>query len=454
MEALPAEWQQFHLDPVGLEFLRDWLRMSALRETGWKLVTYPPEHALKMPSPVTLSLNVTEQCNIACTYCYFSGGYGGNRGHNASVLSRRVTERALQRFFKESDQTAPTCLYFFGGEPLLALPQIRHALELAENVGITAVKAVASNGMLLNEAAVTLFEKHEVYLAISIDGPNHDEARVRRNGSGTLRCVEERLEWLLTSHPEFLRRRVSTSCVVDAGTDLVSLYYYFQSSAALREVVHWDFDIILAGLGDGGLFGFPDQSLELLVDWYMDFVTLPDASAPDEVFWRYFFASGFNVIHRTFWSAATRGAARKQPDTVRGPLGTIDPPGSSMITVRPNGELVAGNERQKASYVVGSVDAGTDPVRVHELARRFERMVDCMQCRLCWAAPMCTLTLSDFDIDDCSTPMLDSDLTHYHQRCVLERRLIKAFADRLSDLSSDARRNCNSFLGNELEAMP
>lgn len=124
-----------------------------------------------------------------------------------------------------------------------------------------------------------------------------------------------------------------------------------------------------------------------------------------------------------------------------------------MITVRPNGDLIAGNERQKAAYVIGSAEHGIDPQRVRRLAAGFERMIDALQCRHCWAASQCTLTLSDFDVDDGAELDGSRSLTQYHQRCVLERRLIAAFTDRLATLSPTERVCFDGFLRNELEAM-
>lgn len=449
-----AHWQQSDLTEAESDILRDWQTKSGISGGGWLLETYPNGCALVRPSPVTLSLNVTEQCNIACTYCYFSGGYGGNRRHNNSYLADRATDLAIQRFFSDSGGAAPSCLYIFGGEPLMALAQIRHAFEQADHLGINVLKSMATNGMLLDEAAVQLFAKHEVCIAISLDGPDHDRARIHRNGSGSRRIVEERLDWLLATFPDFLRTSVSISCVVTADTDLVALFNYFRNSAPLREALHWDFDIVLSGLGENEIFDVAEQSLELLVDWYLDFVTQCDDDASEEVCWRYFFASGFNMIHRTFWAVATRDARRQQAGSVRGVLGTVSPPGGSMITVRPNGDLVVGNERQKISYVVGSVETGLDPARVQRLAERFERAIDRIGCQLCWAAPMCTLTLSDFDVDDFDDTAPTRDMTLYYQRCVLERRLIGAFSERLLKLSPADRQRCYSFVRNELAAMP
>lgn len=449
-----AHWQCLEVTQQESDQLDGWLTRAGIVDSGWLLDTYPDESASELSSPVTLSLNVTEQCNIACTYCYFSGGYGGNRQHNNSYLPPRATELAIQRFFNNEERANPSCLYLFGGEPLLALPQVRHALELVDGLGLHALKAMASNGMLLDDEAVELLDKYNVYIAISLDGPDHDRARVHRNGAGSRRVVEERLEWLLDGHTEFLRTQVSTSCVVDAGTDLEELYRYFRNNASLRAVLHWDFDIILSGLTTDELFGFADRSLELLIDYYMDFVTRPEADGSEEACWRYFFASGFNIIHRTFWSVAARDGRRPRPRLVRGPLGTGTAPGSSMVTVRPNGELLVGNERQKASYVVGSVETGVDQSRVRRLADRFEEAIARIGCRLCWAAPMCTLTLSDFDVDDFGHPTPSENLSGYHQRCVLERRLLGAFSDRLSRLSRADKQRCNAFIEAELAAMP
>ena len=68
-------------------------------------------------------LNVTNQCNLACTYCY---EYGEDKivdtanGKQPKFMSEEVARQSVDFLLKESGDIAH--LTFFGGETLLNFP--------------------------------------------------------------------------------------------------------------------------------------------------------------------------------------------------------------------------------------------------------------------------------------------------------------------------------------------
>lgn len=419
----------------------------------WNLTCYPKkESTIGAVVPSTLSINVTEQCNIACTYCYFTGGYKGNRTHNSSEISEETAAMAISHFFSDSltnGGRVPACLYLFGGEPLLAEKKVNFIIQLAAKLPPATVISMASNGMLLNHDNVKILEDRAVTLAISIDGPSHDRHRVFRNGTGSKDVVIEKIDWLYHNYHDFLTRSVSTSCVVTDLSNIDELFEFFYQSDSLRSVIHWDFDILLAGSSQGSPAFHSDQ-IRQLVGWYMDHV-LCVGQPLDLIQWRYFFASGFNAVHRTFWSAANWYFAPRQSTSVVGPLGTYVSPGSSMVTLRPGGDLFLGNERQKDAYRIGRVEDGISPDRVRAIEGAFSKTIDKMGCSHCWAAPMCTLSIVDFDIEDFGD---DSAIPEtYLDRCSLERAFLSEFLEGFEILSVEEIARLAEFVGNELSEM-
>ena len=92
-----------------------------------------------MPFPLnTMVLNVTNQCNLACTYCY---EYGEDKivdtenGRQAKFMAEQTARDSVEFLLRESGRVAH--LTFFGGETLLNFPvlQIDDRLRAAARGG-------------------------------------------------------------------------------------------------------------------------------------------------------------------------------------------------------------------------------------------------------------------------------------------------------------------------------
>ena len=70
----------------------------------------------------TMVLNVTNKCNLACTYCY---EYGEDKivdtdfGSKPKFMSEETARDSVDFMFQESGSNRVANLTFFGGEPLL-----------------------------------------------------------------------------------------------------------------------------------------------------------------------------------------------------------------------------------------------------------------------------------------------------------------------------------------------
>lgn len=112
-----------------------------------------------------LTLNLTHQCNLACTYCY-----AGKKYEHAMTeeTGRRAIEAAL------AETTGRLDLLFFGGEPLLAWDRLcrlaEYAAEAARARRILLRLGVTTNGTLLDEAKARVLDGRGFHVGISIDG--------------------------------------------------------------------------------------------------------------------------------------------------------------------------------------------------------------------------------------------------------------------------------------------
>ena len=166
----------------------------------------------------TLVLEVAQDCNLACRYCYADGGtyHGAPR-----LLPPAVARRAARYLVDRSGPHGEVTLVLFGGEPLLNLPAVRAAVDEAETAARAAGKRVrfslTTNGTLVTEEVCEFLHRHRVSVSVSLDGPPevHDANRPTRGGSG---CTGPPAGgWPSSSGPPGRRWRPGSPCRRPSG---------------------------------------------------------------------------------------------------------------------------------------------------------------------------------------------------------------------------------------------
>ena len=153
-----------------------------------------------------LTLQVTENCNLACTYCY--------QIHKTSNrMSFETAKKAIDCLFSDNDKIknyydntklTSIVLEFIGGEPLLEVELIDKIMEyflsqayLYKSVlGYRYMISLCSNGVLYYKREVQNFIKkwrNHLSLTISLDGCQelHDKCRVFSDGRGSYALAEK-----------------------------------------------------------------------------------------------------------------------------------------------------------------------------------------------------------------------------------------------------------------------
>ena len=141
---------------------------------------------------------ITEQCNLRCNYCCYSGEYEGNHSHNSRTLCEGDIQ-AIYDFIAKTAKTKPIRISFYGGEPLVNYPLVQYAIQAGQQRWEDDVTfSVSTNGTLLTEERIDWLVNNGVELAISIDGtqPFHDAHRVDAKGNGSYTKVRNVLAYL------------------------------------------------------------------------------------------------------------------------------------------------------------------------------------------------------------------------------------------------------------------
>jgi uncharacterized protein len=185
------------------------LRVRAIGASG----VPEPETARQMPPEnfplTTMVLNVTNQCNLSCTYCY---EYGEDKivdtenGRKPKFMSEETARESVEFMLREAGDNRVAHLTFFGGETLLNLPVLKstiaYARQRASEVGKEVDFSLTTNATLLRPDVIEFLAENRVGVTISIDGPKEvqDQFRVFSNGTGSYDIVIPKIRELLRRH--------------------------------------------------------------------------------------------------------------------------------------------------------------------------------------------------------------------------------------------------------------
>lgn len=152
------------------------------------ILFYPePEHKTLQYSPVVkaLCLNISHNCNLACTYCFASGGtYNDIRRH----MSFDVAKASIDFLVESSGTRRNLEVDFFGGEPMLNLEVVKKTVVYARSIEKANNKnfrfTITTNALKLTDEDIEYFNKEMHNVVISIDGRKDVHNLVRKSVTG------------------------------------------------------------------------------------------------------------------------------------------------------------------------------------------------------------------------------------------------------------------------------
>ncbi len=222
--ALVDIFQNYELAPV----INPLEGTSALRPSDHKASkpTVAPERYLNK-----LAINLANDCNLACTYCYANKGLYGNP--ERALLGEDEIEAIILRFAERYDLIES--VQFMGGEPSMNPGALRRAGEVFERlVGEGRLAAVpklymVTNGLRFTPAFLDVAERYKCELTVSLDGPKevHDFVRVKAGGGGSYDAIRRSIVAAknrgiaIEFEPTFSKRHL------DCGMHLIDLCRWF-----------------------------------------------------------------------------------------------------------------------------------------------------------------------------------------------------------------------------------
>ena len=321
----------------------------------------------------TMVLNVTSQCNLACTYCY---EYGEDRivpeSGKPRFMSEEVARESVDFMLRESGDNPVAHLTFFGGETLLNFKVLQRALAYArsraDEMGKEVQFSLTTNATLLRPEIIQWLADNRVGVTVSIDGPrdSQDKFRVFKNGAGSYEVVLPKIRELLRRHRS--RPIAARVTLTRQNLDVMKIFRHLTEEVGFWEVGFAPVTTDSArdyAIEDGGLDRMLAQFGELAEEWlahalehrHHGFSNVKDT---------------LEEIHKGVSKAYGCGA------------------GLGLMGVATDGEVAlchrfAGSEEHR----IGTVGEGIDRARQFGFLKK-HHIANKTDCHTCWARPICS----------------------------------------------------------------
>lgn len=352
-------------------------------------VEYHLANKLKM-----IILQVTQQCNLRCEYCAYSGNYL-NRGHSNLRMNFEMAQKCIDFLIDNSRDEERVNITFYGGEPLLEFELIKKCVHYAKEIseGKTVGFNFTTNGTLFTKEIIEFFEQHDAAIAISLDGPKemHDQNRkFAASGCGTFEKVSKNLEFFRENYPKYFREKVVFNTVLDRNNDFSCVNEFFASYDAIKDspINVSNIAINYAKFQNEGSEEYDIKLKYELFKLYLNkFNRLDDRYVSKLILTEY----------TRLRTSVFEGRARMKELPEKGHHGGPCIPGTSRLFVDVNGNFFPCERVSENSEImrIGHIDTGFDIEKVRTLLNIGR--ITAESCTNCWAFRFCTLCAASAD---------------------------------------------------------
>lgn len=206
----------------------------------------------------TYTLTLTENCNLACIYCY-------EHNRNGRSMSLNTAKDILGKAFRSIGKNDRLTIDFFGGEPFLEYEKIKEIVEYVNEKATTGCFTskyqffATTNGTLIHGEVQEWLRKHKNFtLGLSLDGNKymHDV-----NRSNSFNKID--LDFFLTMYPKQpVKMTISDKTLLHLAEGVIYCHKKgFEISCNLAYGIDWTNSVYAAQL---------EQQLDQLILFYLD----------------------------------------------------------------------------------------------------------------------------------------------------------------------------------------
>ena len=227
---------------------------------------------------LNIVFKISERCNLKCDYCYFFFGGDETWKLHPPLVSPETIEHlgAFAARAARSHGLEAITLIFHGGEPLLMgrarFSAMCEALRKHED-GFRFDFGLQTNGVLVDEAWIALFEKHRISAGVSLDGPPavNDLHRLDRKGRSSYDRTVAGLRLMQNAAAQGRMADPGLLSVINPFADGARVYRHFAHDLGVRRMSFltpdytWD-----SGVGEQVVKGVERFLLSSLRAWLAD----------------------------------------------------------------------------------------------------------------------------------------------------------------------------------------
>ncbi len=181
----------------------------------------------------SITLQVTQQCNLRCKYCVYSGTYD-SRSHSSQRMSYELAKKGVDFVIAKSTAQKEINIAFYGGEPLLEFSLIKKIVTYIKDT-FPSKKisfSITTNGTLFNDEINSFLQENKFLILVSLDGPKeiHDQNRIFHiNGKGTFDTIIQNINHIKQNYSE-LFKKISFNAVIDPKLNPTCANHFFLNS--------------------------------------------------------------------------------------------------------------------------------------------------------------------------------------------------------------------------------
>jgi len=320
----------------------------------------------------SLVMNLTNQCNLSCQYCYeFGEDKVATPEGKPKFMDLETARAAVDFLLAQSAGRRAVHITFFGGETLMNFPLLQqvvaYAGEQAAAQGRTVDFSLTTNATLLTPAIIEFLSQNRIGVTVSMDGPAdlHDRLRVFSNGRGSYDVVEPRVRALIAGHRT---RPITARVTLTSGvTDVVRIFRHLKQDLGFHEVGFAPVTTAsnrLYAIGERGMDGVLEQ-FHQLADEYLEYALRGEMH-------------GFSNVSDTI-AELYQGVNKSHPCGA----------GLGLMGVGPSGDIAPCHRFVDSdAHALGNLKTGVDRGRQAAFLERgnINRKYDC---HTCWARPLC-----------------------------------------------------------------
>ena len=320
----------------------------------------------------TLVLNLTNQCNLSCQYCYeFGEDKVATPEGKPKFMDFETAKSSVDFLLEQSAGRRSVHITFFGGETLMNFPLLKQVVGYAKEQATAQSRSIdfslTTNATLLTPAIIEFLSENRIGVTVSMDGPKemHDKLRVFANGRGSYDIIEPRVRDLIRNHRT---RPITARVTLTAGvTDVVRIFRHLKDELGFHEVgfapVTTSPDRLYA-INDRGMDGVLGQ-FKILADEYLEFALRGEMH-------------GFSNVSDTL-GELHQGISKSHPCGA----------GLGLVGVGPSGDIAPCHRFVDSDqHALGHVSTGIDREKQAGFLNRGHINAK-YDCHNCWARPVC-----------------------------------------------------------------